>query len=100
MDEVAVAASVAGAFVVLATFRLSKVSNRAVFSMHLLVIVVLSTLILKTRLRLLFSCKFDVYVAHHVVADVVDHQHIQYLPILAKFDKYFFEKVFEVFGSF
>ena len=99
MDEVAVAASVAHSFVVLAAFGFSEVGHGTVLGVDLDVVEVLPYLFFIAERGLLLSSKLDVQVAHHMVSNIVCHQHVQNLSVFTKLDKYFFKKVFEMLRS-
>ena len=85
VNKVAIAASLTGAFVILAALGLPEVSDWAVFYVHLLHIVISPILVLEAPLRLLLGRELDEDIPNHMVSDVVGDQHLQYFTILAEF---------------
>jgi len=86
-------------FVVLATFCFSEVSYRAVFTMDLYVVVVFPILVFETCFCSVFRSKLDVNIAHHMLTDIVCHEHVKDFTVSAELYIDLFVEVFKVFGS-
>ena len=81
---------------VLTALGFTEVSHRTKFSTDCSIVVELSIFVSETSLCLLLSSKFNVHITHHVLANVVSHQHVLDFTVLAQLHKHFFVEVFEV----
>ena len=100
MNEIAVATSVAGAFMILSAFCLAKICDGAILDDYLVQIVVFSVHGCIAFFGFLFGRKLDVDVAHHVLSDVIGNDEVEDFSKLAELLKYLLEKVFEMCGCF
>lgn len=96
VDEVAVASSFTFALTVLSALCFSEVTDGTVLNSNLVVIIILSILVLVARFCLLFVAELNIDVSDHVLADVVDHHHINDLTVSAELDEDLFVEFFKM----
>ena len=96
VDEVAVPAPLALSICVLAALGFSEVSDRAVLDVDRVPVVVLASHRPQYALSLFLCGELDVEIADHVLSDVVSHDHVKDLSLLAELEEYFLKELFEV----
>lgn len=99
MDEVAVASALALALGVLTALGLPEVSDRAVLDVDGIAVVVLASHGPQHALSLLLCRELDVQIANHVLSNVVGHDHVQNLSLLAELEEDLLEELLEVVCS-
>lgn len=99
VDEVAVASSFALSVGVLAALGLAEVRDGAVLDLNGDEVVALTRHLLQGLLGLIFRGILDIEVTNHVLADIIRHNHVEYLAKFAELEEHFLEEFFEVESS-
>ena len=93
MHVVAIAASLAAAINVLLALGVKKVGNGGELGIDFFAIEETSIDVFLGIFRVLLFAILDVDVAHNVVSQVIDYDHVLYFPVLHHFFKYLFVEV-------